>query len=205
MVFKSAHYIDDAETIEFGQIQAFVGTDFIFTVVNQGEASMLNNVRKQMEDGPDRLRRGPHAILYEIISEVVEGCAPVAEGLETDIDEIEAEVFAGNSEASRRIHELFREIIRFHQAIRPLVGALDHLTESASTEDFDPETRRLLRLAQSHLLHVTEQTEGFREPLSSILSVNLTMVGVQLNDQAQKISAWAAILAVPTSSQASSG
>jgi hypothetical protein len=35
--------------------------------------------------------------------------------------------------------------------------------------------------------------------------VNLTMVGVQQNDQAQKISAWAAILAVPTSSQASSG
>jgi magnesium transporter len=55
-----------------------------------------------------------------------------------------------------------------------------------------------LRLAQSHLLRVTEQTESFRQLLSSILNVNLTMVGVQQNNQAQKISAWAAILAVPT-------
>ena len=47
MVFKSAHDVDDAETIEFDQIQVFVGTDFILTV-SQGEASMLNNVRKQV-------------------------------------------------------------------------------------------------------------------------------------------------------------
>jgi magnesium transporter len=85
MLFKPAHYVDEAETIEFGQIQVFVGTDFIL-IVSQGEASMLNNVRKQVEGEPDRLRRGPHAILYEIISEVVESYAPVVEGLEKDID-----------------------------------------------------------------------------------------------------------------------
>ena len=39
MVFKSAHYVDGAETIEFGQIQVFVGTAFILTV-SQGEVLM---------------------------------------------------------------------------------------------------------------------------------------------------------------------
>ena len=34
--------------------------------------------------------------------------------------------------------------------------------------------------------------------LSSILGVNLTMVGVQQNNQMQRISAWGAILVVPT-------
>ena len=34
--------------------------------------------------------------------------------------------------------------------------------------------------------------------LSNILSVNLTLVSVQQNEQVQKISAWAAILVVPT-------
>jgi magnesium transporter len=48
------------------------------------------------------------------------------------------------------------------------------------------------------VIKVTEQVEGFRELLSNILGVNLTMVSVQQNNQVQKVSAWAAILVVPT-------
>jgi magnesium transporter len=45
---------------------------------------------------------------------------------------------------------------------------------------------------------VTERVEGFRELLSNILTVSFTMVGIQQNDQTKKISAWAAIVIVPT-------
>jgi magnesium transporter len=45
---------------------------------------------------------------------------------------------------------------------------------------------------------VKEPTEGFREMLSDILVVNLTLISVRQNDQTKKISAWAAILIVPT-------
>jgi magnesium transporter len=127
---------------------------------------------------------------------VVGGYVPVVEGLENDIDEIEAEVFGGNAGASRRIHELSREVIRFHQATKPLAGALDRLTESA--DDLDPETRRRLRRVRDQMLRVTEQTEGFRELLSSVVDANLTMVGIRQNDQMQKLSAWGAILVIPT-------
>jgi magnesium transporter len=39
---------------------------------------------------------------------------------------------------------------------------------------------------------------GFREILQNILSVNLTLVGLQQNDEVKKVSAWAAILFAPT-------
>jgi magnesium transporter len=39
---------------------------------------------------------------------------------------------------------------------------------------------------------------GFESLLQNLLSVNLTLVSVEQNDQTRKISAWAAILAVPT-------
>ncbi len=197
VVLKSARYLEDAGRIEFGEIRAFVEPDFIVTV-SYGNDPTLDSMRREMERDPDRLRRGPATVLYQIIHRVVEGYVPVVEGLENDLDEVEAEVLGGNAGTSGRIHELSREVIRFHQATKPLAGALEQLIESGIADDLDPETSKYLRRIRDRVLRVTEQIEGFRDLLSSILDVNLTMVGTQQNDQMQRISAWGAILIVPT-------
>jgi len=202
VVLKSARYVEEKEEVEFGEIHAFVGKDFIVTV-RHGEASELKEVRRQVEGKPDLLRRGPHAVLYTILDRVVDDYGPVADGLENDIDEIEVEVFNIDPSGpprdfrliSRRIYELSREVIRFHQATQPLAGALERLTER---DDIDTEVRRYLSDVQDHVLRVTEQVAGFRELLTNILSVNLTLVSVNQNDQMKRISAWAAVVIVPT-------
>jgi len=196
VVLKSARYRDETETVEFGEIHAFVGPDFIITV-RHGQASELHQVRERLESEPDLLRRGPSAVLYAIMDQVVDDYAPVSEGLETDIDEIEAEVFGGNAAVSRRIYALSREVIGFRRATHPLNGVLDHLIEG-EIYDLDPELQRYLRDVQDHALRTTEQVEAFRELISNILSVNLTLVGLNQNDEVKKISAWAAILFAPT-------
>ena len=198
VVLKAARYVEEEETVEFGEIHVFVGSDFMVTA-RHGEASELREVRRQLEDNPDLLRRGPSAVLYTIMDRVVEDYGPVADGLENDIDEIEVEVFEGTPGASqavsRRIYELSREVIQFHQATQPLAGALGSLTQG---DDIDPEVRRHLRDVLDRVLRVTERVQGFRELLANILSVNLTLVGINQNDQMKKISAWAAVVIVPT-------
>ncbi len=194
-VLKPARYLDDTKRIELGEIRAFVGENFIITVCH-GEDSTLDEARRRMEGEPGQLSRGPIGAFHEIMHQVIEGYAPVVEGLEDDIDDIEAEVFGGNVEASRRIHEVSREIVRFHQATKPLAGALERLAEGDTIGGH--EERRRLRRLQDRVLRVTEQIEGFRDLLSSIMDVNLTTIGVQQNDQMQKLSAWGAILIVPT-------
>jgi magnesium transporter len=76
----------------------------------------------------------------------------------------------------------------------------------------DTELQRYLRDVQDHVVQVVERVEGFRELLQNILSVNLTLVSVQQNEEVKsltgasidqneevkKISAWAAILFAPT-------
>jgi magnesium transporter len=136
-------------------------------------------------------------VLYAIMDQVVDDYAPVSDGLETDIDEIEAEVFGGNAAVSRRIYALSREVIGFRRATHPLNEVLERLIEG-EVYDVDPELQRYLRDVQDHALRTTEQVEAFRELLSNILSVNLTLVGLNQNDEVKKISAWAAILFAPT-------
>jgi magnesium transporter len=43
VVLKPARYIDESETVEFGEIHAFVGRDFVVTV-RHGKASALDRV-----------------------------------------------------------------------------------------------------------------------------------------------------------------
>ncbi len=197
VLLKSARYAKDAGRIEFGEVHAFVRPGLIFTVLYDADPA-LASIREGMEGEPDRLRRGPAAVLYEIMHQVVEGYGPVLDGIENDLDEVEAEVFGGDARSSRRIHELSREVIRFHQATKPLAGSLERLAESGVADGLGPEARERLGYIRERILRVTQQIEGFRDLLSSILGVNLTMVGVRQNDQMQKISAWGAILIVPT-------
>jgi magnesium transporter len=207
VVLRPARYIDETETVEFGEVHVFVGEDFVVTV-RHGQASELGKVRKRLEGEPDLLRLGSEAILYAIMDRVVDDYGPVVVGLENDIDEIETEVFSGNAGVSRRIYELSREVIQFQRATQPLPGILGDVIGGVE----NPELQRYLRDVQDHALRVTEQVASFRELLQSILSVNLTLLGlsqneevkalteasIAQNDEVKKISAWAAILFAPT-------
>jgi magnesium transporter len=209
-VLKPARYIDESETVEFREIHAFVGTDFVVTV-RHGKASTLDRVRRRLESMPELLCRDSEAILYAIMDRVVDDYTPVVAGLEHDIDEIETEVFSGNTGVSKRIYELSREAIQFRRCTAPLVGILSNLIEDDASQ-IDTEVRRYLRDVQDHVERVNEQVTALRELLQNILSVNLTLVGLSQNEEINKltqasmeqseevkrISAWAAILFAPT-------
>ena len=202
-VLRPARYIDDTETVEFGEVHIFAGPNFVITV-RHGEAPDLGVVRRGLESRPDLLRRGPVAILHAIMDRVVDDYEPVVAGIENDIDEIEDEVFDArtSSGVSRRIYELTREVIGFQRATKPLVPMLGRLM---AAPDVDEDERSYLRDVQDHALRMEEQADGFRELLESILSVNLTLetktlseVSNRQNEEVKKISAWAAILFAPS-------
>jgi magnesium transporter len=197
LVLKAARYLDESETVEFGEVDIFVGENFVVTVL-RGEPAALAPMRERLEGDPELLRRGPEAILYAIIHRVVDGYAPVVAGLENDIDEIETEVFSGNAGVSRRIYELSREVIEFQRATEPLPAILDRLISGAEGPEVDAELQGHLHVVQDRALRIIERVEGFRQLLQNILSVNLTGASIAQNDQVKKISAWAAILFAPT-------
>jgi magnesium transporter len=196
VVLKTARYLDEPEKVEFSEVHVLVGKDFILTVRYE-EIPALEEVRRRLEGEPELLRQGPQPILHEIMDQIVDDYEPVLEGLGTDIQEVEVEVFGGNADVSQRIYELSRELVQLQRATSPLARSLERVAEREE-HDIDPELRRYLRELHDRVLRVEEPTEGFRDMLSDILVVNLTLIGVRQNDQTKKISAWAAILIVPT-------
>ncbi len=201
VVLRPARYIDESETVVFGEVDMFAGPNFVVTV-RHGDAPDLGNVRRTLEGRPDLLARGPVAIVYGIADHVVDCYLPVVAGLENDIDEVEDEVFSGSATASRRTYELTREVIEFQRATKPLAGILERLIDLPGVHD---EERHYLRDVHDHAMRIEERVDGFRVLLQNILSVHLTLetkalneFSVSQNEQVQKISAWAAILFAPT-------
>ena len=211
VVLRAARYDDQREEVEFSELHLFIGPGFVVTV-RHGEAPDLAAVRRRMEADTPMLDRGPQAVLYAILDQVVDGYAPVVAGLENDIDEIETQVFGGDPNASRRIYGLSREVIQFQRAARPLLGVLDALADGAGSVDTDEELHRYLRDVTDHLTQVVERVDGFRHLLQGILTVNATLVSQQQNEEMRsltaasyaqneelkKVSSWAAILFAPT-------
>jgi magnesium transporter len=196
-VFKPARYHDDREEVEFGEILVFMGAGFLITV-RHGETTELREVRKQIERDPDVMRRGPAGVLHAIVDRIVDDYAPVLQGVEDDIEEVEEQAFAPDRQnPAQRIYHLKREVLELHRATGPLVEPLRQLSQDQRAYIPD-EMHTYFRDVYDHAVRVNETVEGMREMLNSVLGANLTQVTVRQNDDVRKISAWVAILAVPT-------
>jgi magnesium transporter len=200
VVLKTARYVDAFETVEFAEIQIFVGTDYVVTV-RHGQGSALGDLRKRLEKDAERLAYGPMAVLHAVVDRVVDDYEPVIAGLDNDIREIEVDVFAHERalrpDPTRRIFKLKREVLDFHRHSKPLLEALGRL-QTPIIRACPVELREYFRDVQDHLLRVVAEIENFRDLLSDALNANLAQVSVRQNDDMRKISAYVAIGAVPT-------
>ncbi|HXR60422.1 MAG TPA: magnesium/cobalt transporter CorA [Solirubrobacterales bacterium] len=195
VVVKTARYVDPEEVIEIGEISIFVSPDFVITV-RHGEAD-LAPVRERLEQRPDLMANGPGAVLYGIVDHVVDRYMEAAHGFDTDVREVELQVFGEGRNPTERIYKLEREVLEFQAATAPLGEALEELC--ARNYPAVPEAlHEYFRDVEDHLRRVTTRIENFRQLLDSALEANLTQVSMRQNEDMRKISAWVAIAAVPT-------
>ncbi|MCA9859725.1 MAG: magnesium and cobalt transport protein CorA [Thermomicrobiales bacterium] len=211
VVLRTAHYVDPSEIIDFGEIHLFIGADFVITV-RHGAWPDLQQVRQRLESTPELLALGPAAVLYGVMDQVADEYRSVVNDLEHDIDEIEIEVFGGEPDVSKRTYSLAREVIGFQRAVDPLIGMLSAIRADRTGMTIDPNLNEYFRDVQDHVVQMQEQVQAYRDILQNVLSVNLAIVGLQQNediqrlseiaikqnDEVKKISAWAAILFAPT-------
>jgi magnesium transporter len=197
LVLKTARYVDPTEVIELGEVLVFLGEDFLITV-RHGEASSLTPVRERLDAQPKRLKHGPSSALHAILDQIVDDYQPAIEGLDTDIDEVEEQLFSGERvNPAERIYRLQREVLSFRKATAPLVEPLDKLARGHYMQ-IHPEVRDYFRDVNDHLIRVREQLDAMHDLLSSSLQANLAQVAVRQNEDMRKISAWVAIAAIPT-------
>ncbi|MEV5014952.1 magnesium/cobalt transporter CorA [Streptomyces sp. NPDC053780] len=204
-VLKPVVYEPDSDAVSSGELMIFLGDAFA-VVVRHGEGSPLKAVRQRLEHEPQLLGKGPTAVLYAIADATVDHYLDVAVELQNDLEELEAEVFSPDGGGSRhtasRIYNFKRQILEFRRATGPLAPPLARLAGTgafgAGVPFVNDRARPFFRDVSDHLTRVNESVENLDRLVSDILSAHLAQMSVRQNDDMRKISAWAAMAAVPT-------
>ncbi|WP_228982016.1 magnesium and cobalt transport protein CorA [Streptomyces sp. DH12] len=204
-VFKTVTYVEHealtsvSEVVDTGELMVFTGPDFVVTV-RHGRHGSLGPLREALEALPEQLAKGPSAVLHAIADHVVDEYLATVEAVQGDIDQVEIDVFAPRGSKPvdpGRIYQLKRELLELKRAVVPLGRPL-HLLSAGTSRVVDPEIRAYFRDVADHLARVTEQIQGIDSLVDSILQAHLAQVTVAQNEDMRKITAWAAIIAVPT-------
>jgi len=197
LTLKTLWYVDAEDAVETGEINMFVGSDFIVTV-RHGSHSQLTGVRAGLEADPEQLAIGPASVMHAIADRIVDEYLTVVEAVEDDIDEMENSVFTTDKPVDiEQIYLLKREILGLRRAVTPLAPALRAL--SGTPHPLVPaEIREYFRDVEDHLSVVAERVSTFDEMLTTLVSAALAEVTTRQNEDMRKISAWAAIALVPT-------
>ena len=177
VILRTARYDDEREEVEFGEISVFLGPTFVITV-RQGVASDLHGARLRIEEHPELLAAGTSAALWAILDKVVDDYAPVVEGLERDIEEVERTVFAGSVAPTERIYSLRREATDFYRAVHPLLAPLETVARGGFA-DASPELRPYFRDVHDHLRLINEEVTAQRDLLTTCLEANMAVISVE--------------------------
>jgi magnesium transporter len=203
MVISTVAYIDHesvtdtSEIVATGQVMIFLGDHFVITV-RRGEHAALSALRRSLEADPERLARGPSEVLYAITDKIIDDYLDVVAEFDTDVDEVESAVFArGGSHEVDRVYQLKRELIEFKRCVLPLGAPLLRLA-TRELPVIPPQAKAYFRDLADHHTQAREAVASFDEVLSSILQAGLARASVADNEDMRKISAWVAIVAVPT-------
>jgi magnesium transporter len=203
-VFKTVCYVEHekltatSEVVNTGEIMVFVGEDFVITV-RHGMHGSLGPLREDLESRPQQLAKGPAAVLHAIADHVVDDYLTVTDSVQEDIDQVETDVFAENGARADpgRIYQMKRELLELKRAVVPLARPVEDLA-TRPIRVVDPEIQAYFRDVLDHLMRAKEQIAAFDELLNSILQAHLAQVTVAQNEDMRKITAWAAVIAVPT-------
>ncbi|ONI77384.1 magnesium transporter [Actinosynnema sp. ALI-1.44] len=203
MVLKTVRFVEHSspttanEIVETGELMAFLGKDFIVTV-RHGNHSGLASLRAELDKEPDRLKAGPAAVLHAIADRVVDSYLDVSERFENDIEEMETTIFQPRTVVSaEQIYLMKREVLELRRAVTPLANPLRRLAEGY-TPLVPEQIRSYFRDVDDHLTTVTERVTTFDEMLNTLIDATLAKITLQQNTDIRKITAWAAIISIPT-------
>ena len=172
-----------------GELDAFVGRDFIVTIPNQPlqPVEYLFERCRQKEELRDQLfARGSGLLLYRIIDDGFDYCFPMLRKIGNKLDALEDDIFEGRgASVVRDISNVKQEIINFRKVIRPQRQVLRDLENVKHRFLLPPEGEELEiyfeDLGDAHE-RIWDMLENYKEVVEALEDTNESVISHRVND-----------------------
>ena len=145
---------------------------------------------------------GVGALVHGLLDVVVDSHFEAAQALDDRLERIiEDELFnekASTGALQHRTFQMRRDLTRLRRVALPMRevvnSMLHHRLDATTPRELDAAYLDL----SDHVARVSEWTESLRDLVTSVFETNQSLQDARLNNVMKKLSAWAAIIAVPT-------
>ena len=199
-VFLVAHGVEMGrqEEVIDSELHMFAGERFYVLTIRREPLYEFRRAIERIGRSPNHVREGIGFHMYVLLDEIVDGYLDAVEALEDLGDDVEERIFSdeGDTALQERIFHLKHRVARFRRAAAPLREVIDRLMEHEDVAS--PALLPYYRDVLDHLIRSLELIDNIRELLTSGLEAILAQASNRLNVVMKQLSAWAAIILVPT-------
>ncbi len=151
--------------------------------IQEQPGDVFDGVRERLLSTKGRHRqRGADYLAYSLIDSVVDSYFPVLERLGEILTDIEEELADRPQRATlQRIHDLKRDLLVVRKAVWPLREVVSSL-EREGSELIDERTIPFLRDLYEHLVQAIDTAEIYRDSVSGLLDLYLSIVSQRTNE-----------------------
>jgi magnesium transporter len=181
-----------------GEVDIFVGSNYILSVRHRTQKGFAD-VRARCEREPDLLQHGSGFVFYALMDTIVDRYFPILDGLETELEAIEEQIFVKNSARSNieSLYALKQKLMVLKHAVDPMEEATGKLF-GGRVPQVCSGMQAYFRDVHDHIHRIHGSIEGIRDMMATAIQVNLGMISLAESEVTKKLAAWAAIIAVPT-------
>ena len=196
VVVKMVEQQEDA--LRVGEVDIFVGTNYVLSNRQTSSEGFLG-VRARAEHEPHLLKQGPAFVLYALMDAVVDRYFPIADAMETELEQIEERIFVQSAQRDNveRLYALKRKAMVLRHVVAPLLDAIGKL-HGGRVPPVCADTQEYFRDVHDHLHRISTTLDSIRDTISIAIQVHLSMVAIDEGEVNKRLAAWAAIFAVMT-------
>jgi magnesium transporter len=196
LVFHELDEIDDQ--LEPRQISCFVGEREVLTLHN-GADRTLAAAKNRWQRDQSELAEGPAYLLHTLMDVIVDDYQEIADRLEDEIENLEEIVLATpTAPVERQLYNVKQRTARLRRYVLPLRRVLEVLLAPDNQAQIPSETRELFRDVQDHILRIGDQVRNVDDLADAAIDLKRSAEAAALSDVTKRLTAWAAIIAVPT-------
>lgn len=213
IVLRLAWHAAESDEVEFAEFHVLLRPGAIIVLCHDGkwidgtpaarvddEMALRFHSRDQrlLLDDKHLLRLGSGALLYRLLDAVVDGYNPVLRDIEIGKEQIEHEVFSGNTAVAERIYRLSQEVVDMQHTMGALLALLREIRTGIEGSARQAELEEYLQDVTDQAQYQHTRITDVRESLAQILNVNSSLIALRQGENAQKISGWAAVIFAPS-------
>ncbi len=189
IVANAIHFDPDKSACWLGEVNFFVGKDFLISV-REGPSRTFQSTHPKFKGDP-RLAH-PGRLLMTMLDFMVDQYLPVLDQIEDRIEALEEQVLENPSPALlAKIFDLRRALIDYRRAGLAMREVLNHLLNR--TEPWYRTQQMYFRNIYDHVLRALDFVETYRDILNGVLDVHLSATANRTNDVMKVLTVFATL------------